>query len=143
MAVVSGSNRAKGSGGRGGFKLKGVCWNCREKEHFKDKRPKPSKALSKPASSKSKATGSANAATDSDSDNGVFNIEDTSNDGSMPALEVMDHNGTCCMHGLEALYGPSDYMPSLHTFTNSLDYDLDGRGDNESDGGHEDWFSGT
>lgn len=62
---------------------KGVCWNCGEKGHYKNKCPKPT--LEKP-----KSGGSTNTVVDWDSDSeGVFGVDemsDTSLDG-MPTLE--------------------------------------------------------
>ena len=62
----------------------GVCWNCGEKGHFKNKCPKP--AVKKDNSPKK--TGAANAVVESDSDaKGAFFMEDSdSDDPDMPDL---------------------------------------------------------
>jgi hypothetical protein len=44
--VVGGSSRSwKGKGGKGDHKPRGVCWNCGDKGHYKDKCPKPAKTV--------------------------------------------------------------------------------------------------
>ena len=76
------------SSGKGRFERKprGVCWNCEDKGHFKDKCPKP--ATDKKNDSPKSKDGTANAAMRSDSeDEGVFFMEpafdsDSDSDGN-------------------------------------------------------------
>jgi hypothetical protein len=89
MAVGSGSYKGKGKSTEKKFP-RGVCWNCGEKGHFKDKCTKPAKTTKDPKKEDiPKKTDSAHAAVESDSESeGVFAmISDTE---SMPDLEVLD-----------------------------------------------------
>ena len=62
MAINPGSLKGKSSKG-GARKPRGVCWNCGETGHHKDKCPKPKVNKAKDDSAKKeKASGSANAA---------------------------------------------------------------------------------
>jgi len=74
MSVSPGSS--KGKGGKFGKMPRGVCWNCGEKGHFKDKCPKPAKSTKDPKKNNSQKSGSANTAVQSDSDSeGAFAME--------------------------------------------------------------------
>lgn len=64
MAASSSSGKGKASK----QKPRGVCWNCGEKGHYKDKCPKPDKSSENKDSPKKKAT--ANVAEESDSEEG-------------------------------------------------------------------------
>jgi Zinc knuckle len=75
-------------------KPRGVCWNCGEKGHFKDKCDKPLKEKG----GSSKKGGAANAAVESDSDSeaeGAFFIEmdfDSDDDGLLPDLQSVSNS---------------------------------------------------
>ena len=75
-------------------KPRGVCWNCGEKGHFKDKCDKPLKEKG----SSSKKGGAANAAVESDSDSeaeGAFFVEmdsDSDDDSSLPDLQSVSNS---------------------------------------------------
>jgi hypothetical protein len=89
----------------------GVCWNCREKGHFKDKCPKPTKDKKDPSPKK---TRSANATIKSDSKNeGAFFMEDLFEDDDMLELELASNSDKS-----------KDSMPELEPVSDS---------DNESD----------
>ena len=82
MSIVS-----SGKGKRFERKPRGVCWNCREKGHFKDKCPKPAKTNDKKDDSPKKG-GSVNAAIESDSeDEAAFFAELCDSDSDMPKLQ--------------------------------------------------------
>ena len=82
MSVVS-----SGKGKHFERKPRGVCWNCGEKGHFKDKCPKPVKSNDKKDDSPKKG-GSANAAIESDSeDEAAFFAELWDSDSDMPELQ--------------------------------------------------------
>ena len=73
LSATAKSSKSK----RGDRKPRGVCWNCGEKGHYKDKCPKPAKDA--PDSKKEKAptqSGSANAVVESDSESeGAFAMD--------------------------------------------------------------------
>jgi hypothetical protein len=75
-------------------KQRGVCWNCGEKGHFKDKCPKPAKSNEKKNDS-SKMGGSVNAAIDSDSEgDGAFFAELCNLDSDIPELKSVSNSGS-------------------------------------------------
>ena len=81
------------SNGKGKFERKprGVCWNCGEKGHFKDKCPKP--AVDKKNDS-SKKSGVANIAIESDSDGeGAFFMDSESDSDEDPSDGGYDSDG--------------------------------------------------
>lgn len=118
MAVNSSSSKWKGKGGA--KKLKGECWNCGEKGHFKHKCPKPPKAntAKKEESSKEKASGSANAASECDSESeGAWAAMESgdervsSDNGSMPGLQsVSDSSSECSEVGGTGLSDDEDWF---------------------------------
>ena len=65
MSVTAGSSKRKD--GKGDRKLCGVCWNCGEKGHYKDKCPKPTKTTEKEKGD-SKGKDSVNVAVETDSE---------------------------------------------------------------------------
>jgi hypothetical protein len=78
------------------FKCKphGICWNCGEKGHFKDKCPKPAKSNKKKNDS-SKKVGSVNATIDSGSEgNGAFFAELCDLDSDIPELKSVSDSGS-------------------------------------------------
>jgi hypothetical protein len=78
------------------FKRKphGVCWNCRENGHFKDKCPKPAKSIKK-ENDLSKKGGSVNTTIDSDSEgDGVFFVELCDLDSDIPELKSVSDSGS-------------------------------------------------
>ena len=76
MHVSPGSS--KGKSGKGDKKLRGVCWDCGEKGHYKgsEKCLKPKKAVEKEKGDSAKGKGSANTVEESDSESrGAFMLE--------------------------------------------------------------------
>ena len=76
MHVSPGSS--KGKSGKGDKKLRGVCWDCGEKGHYKgsEKCLKPKKAVEKGKGDSAKGKGSANTVEESDSESrGAFMLE--------------------------------------------------------------------
>jgi hypothetical protein len=85
---------SNGKGKRFKRKPRGVCWNCREKGHFKDKCPKPAKSNENKNDS-SKKGGSVNAAIDSDSEgDGAFFAELCDLDSDIPELKSVSNSGS-------------------------------------------------
>ena len=80
LSVIPGRNKGNPC------KPHGVCWNCGDKGHYKDKCPKP--AVKKDDASKKGSTATANVVIESDSDGkGVFFMEDN-DDPDMPDLKI-------------------------------------------------------
>jgi hypothetical protein len=129
MAVNSSSSKWKGKGGA--KKLKGECWNCGEKGHFKHKCPKPPKAntAKKEESSKEKASGSANAASECDSESeGAWAAMESgdervsSDNGSMPGLQsVSDSSSECSEVGGTGLSDDEDWFSEVGEDASELD----------------------
>ena len=114
LSVVPGKAKGKER------KPQGVCWNCGDKGHYKNKCPKPKKEDS---SKKGSTTAAANAVTESDSDEeGVFFMED--DDDEMPELKVLSDSED----------DDDDEMPDLETLSDSED-------DSESDNEESIWFT--
>jgi hypothetical protein len=89
MSVMS-----SGKGKRFQCKPRGVCWNCGEKGHYKDKCPKPVKSNDKKDDSPKKGS-SANAAIESDSENeAAFFAELWDSDSDMPKLQSVSNSDT-------------------------------------------------
>lgn len=86
LAVTPGKGKSK--------KPRGVCWNCREKGHFKDKCDKPLKPSGGEKGTSTKKSSSVNAAVETDSDSELeaafFVLPGTDfNVDSMPNLQVV------------------------------------------------------
>ena len=81
LSVIPGKTKGKER------KTHGVCWNCGDKGHYKNKCPKPKKDDS---SRKGSTTAAVNAVIESDSDGeGAFFMEDDDDDDNMPDLEIL------------------------------------------------------
>ena len=81
LTVIPGKSKGKE------HKPHGICWNCGDKGHYKDKCPKP--VVEKANSPKKTGTAAANTVIQSDSDdNGVFFME-CEDDTDMPELQLV------------------------------------------------------
>ena len=105
------------SNGKGKFERKprGVCWNCGEKGHYKDKCPKPT--VDKKNDSPKPKAGTANAAIESDSEGeGAFFMEPESsdNDDDIPELEATsDSDEASVMGGYDSDQDESDWFSEV------------------------------
>jgi Zinc knuckle len=124
MSIAFGSSKRKG----GKWKKRrphGICWNCGEEGHYKDKCPKPEKIKEKGKGNLLKGKGSANTAVESDLESeGTFVMFDSDGPELESATDYTDEDNLG--------------IPDLESVTNLMD---DDNGLDNTDLEEGDWFS--